>query len=1271
MTHEARAFVPLGLLARLETQAPVASLFGSVLLADLSDFTGLTEALTRRADADGAEQVGREINQAMAPVIDAVTSAGGEVVKFAGDGLLCVFVATDQQGHQRAAERAAARVAAVVVIGPAGTQHRFRVAVVHGPLQLVQLGGHAGRLELVASGPAVAAAQLKVAQTLPGSVAPVLLLAPDRAGPAKAGPAPDESSVRALDYLPTYVRARLSSHAAEWLQEMRTLTLCFVGLQADVDAALGAARVLQAVVDGHGGQLLRLGIEGSQLVAELAFGLAVGPAAAGPVDALSCARRLSEELPGAQVGLSTGRVLLGPVGTAVRRQLTTLGQAVILAARLMQQAAPGSVLVDATTHAALGPRFEGEQLHLQLKGMGECEAWRLAGWADAAAAPPAPLRGRDDELQALRRWLDGAAARPVLIRGAAGLGKSSLCRHLADELAGRGLRGWVTQATPVGRDTPYAGLQSVLAPWCGLGATVEPVTRLREVANQVLGDADRAPLLADALGVAMPDTPHTRALRGPVRAAHIRDALMALFAARQADSAVLVDDAHWLDSASGTLLQRVVAELPALRLVVVSRALPGQEPAALAGIVAGPTLVLDLAPLAPEPVAALVAARLGVLAVPAHLARWVVERARGNPFFAEELVATLVARGLLEATDGTLQRVPDEDTLRALPPLATIESALEQRIDALPVDDAIVLKVASVVGLRFQREQLAELAPAGTALDAVLQRLAAAELTQAEGDGRHAFRHRYTQETAYDMLTRARQRDLHRRTAAWYQGHADTTSPKVMGELAHHWYAAQEWAEAVPWLERAGQQALLTGADREAATHFERALTAGAEQPPERRAAWQRQLAQALFGLGEVESVARRARAAVELVNGALPASRAGWLLHIGALALRRLLRIGAPRRGSAVLTEGSRAAGLLAEAAYFRNQPEVMIGAALLAVELAERAPAAAPVSVAFGMVGVVAGMARLRATAERLLAHGRALARQAEDPFQEGVAWFYTGMYHACRGRWVDSRHAVDEALARTERLRADTQSGFQLTLAATNALYTSDYAEARGWMRTVHARAERAANVQQIGWSLNVTAVADLHQGRLDDALARSAQAREIFLRERDLVSLIISEGVQCAALARACRFDEALAAAQRAAALVAQAQPTTWGQLEGFAGPCEALLLVRLQPGSRAPLPGDALRTCLASLRRFAWVFPFGRARLAWISALACQARGQRGAALRALRQALTLAQRHGMPFEEMRALELQLVMQGTEPGLQARLQGLRHRLQVVYPAVQGV
>lgn len=1258
------AFAPMRLLGRVPQDGSAVVLGGTVLLADLSDFTGLTEALTAAAGSHGGEWVGRKLNSALTPVIDAVIDCGGEVVKFSGDGLLCVFA--DGEDSAGKALMAAHRIDPIRVDGPTGVVHAFRTALASGEVALASVGGQQGRRELVAIGAAVERALQLLSGVRPGCHEVARGVHRHVYTPRL----PQEVSADA--YLPDYVKARIALVDDTWLHELRTLTLAFTAQEIDFDAdSLQpiASRVQRSVLR-HGGQLLRFNVENSRLIAEVAFGLAVGGAATEAAHALQWALALGAECPRAHTGIAAGRVLLGPIGPAQRRQLTTLGSPVNLAARLMQRAAAGEVLVDDVAWDAAKARFEGRQDTAELKGLGRKVFWRLdAPRAAPSVDPTESLFGREPETHALRAALDAHGTNgPIVIEGEAGIGKSRLRRWLVGELRSRDIPVWAGAGTTVGRDMPYAALAETIALLCTAVGGSTDETGLRRTAETTLQDAELSPLFADAIGISLRDSDLTRRMTGQVRAENIRQALTALFASQigATGCALVVDDAHWLDSATWSLLQRVASDLPALRLVVLTRPLGTNSPPELKQLRQSAALLLPLTTLPAAEISALMAHRIGISALPDPLARWSVERARGNPFFAEELASMLLAEGCVEVKDGFVVRTADSSRLRALGQVTTIEAALEQRIDRLAVQDAIVLKMASVIGPAFGLDALAHLASQPVAeLTKTAHRLIDADMAVSLGGERYGFRHRYTQEAAYEMLPDAERRRLHRRTAQWFEARLGADADERISELAHHWFASGDRLEAAHWLEAAGARALRTGADREAATHFERALSVAQGQPPARVTAWHRQLARALFGTGEVQRVAHHARAALEQLLHAVPRKPAGWASMAAWRALARWCGIPKtlPDADANHLLEGARAAGLLAESAYFLHAPEMMVGSAFLAVDLAERTPDAAPVSAAYGMLGTVAGMSRLHGVAERYLTRARALSQGAGDDYQLGVAWFYTGMYHACAGQWDASLEAARKALALTERLNADMQSGFELTLIASNALYTSDYGRSRECMGTVRRRAERSSNLQQLGWSHNVIAVADLHQRHYDLALEGSWRAHNIFDVERDLVSLIISEGVQCAALARSDRIDEALKASARAEAMIAGAKPTTWGQLEGFAGPCEALALAAMaSEGGGRELRGR-FRQALRSLRLFVWVFPFGKPRYLWLCGLSALSNGRAKRAHRLLQRAAAAARHWQMPFEELRASELllPLLRPVDQPDLAKRIDALKERV----------
>lgn len=1249
----ARPFVPMRLLGLLGGSSAVC-VPAAVLAADLSDFTGLTETLTRLASHAGGELLGRELHQALAPAVDTVMEHGGDVVKFAGDGLLCVFPGNDTQ----AAEQAAAAIAALEVRGPSGSCHRFRLAVTHGHVTLQRVGGHGGRYELVARGAAIEQAQREAGPGHSGLPPATSRLSP--ASPDASPPPVDEQLLDPACYLPAHVRDRLNAGLAQWLREVRTLTIVFAAfdLTDDLSELQPCAFRCQAAVQGHAGQLLRLGVEGRTLVAEIAFGLANGPHVAGVAVALRCAAAMAATPTGCRVGVSTGRVLLGPIGSSARMQLTSLGSAVNLAARLMQQARRGEALVDEATWAAGGgAAWAGERRSAVLKGLGERTHYRLQAEAPQVPQADHALLGRDELCAAVRQVLSARepTARPIVIQGEAGIGKSRFARWLTAELQASGIPVWTALSTPVGQHTPYASLAPAIADMCGLAPEQRGEASLDDVAARLLGDTSRSELLQDALGLTRAGTNAAPSTSGQVRADNIREALLALFTA-VGPAALVIEDAHWLDSTSWLLLQRLPEEVSTLRVVIVTRPLAEEEPAALSAIRAHAALVLDLAPLGESETAAVVARQLRVDELPQELSHWINERVRGNPFFAQELSAALATVATLPIEGRRFTRSPSAAELEALKLAHTIERTVEQRIQLLGVEDAVVLKLASVIGPSFGLEELSELSERAdpALLLPVINRLMAAGMAVPMGTGRYAFRHGYTHETAYNMLPEDQQWELHARMAGWLERSVGGGTEDRAGDLAHHWHRAQRWEQAANWLERAGQRALSTGADSEAVGHFEKALGLAIEQPAGRLAAWRRQLAQALFGLGQVERVAEEARQAFSLVSRPLPRQPGGWARLAMTTAAKRLgsRLVGQtrtvmwrdPQRRWDEL-EASRAAALMAESAYFDNKPEMMLASALLAVDMAERTGLVAPVSTAYGMLAVVLGMARMHNTAHRYLDRARTLAEDAQDPYQQGVAWFYAGIYHGCLGDWQASLQACRRGLALTDAQGAYMLSGRQLTIIATNALYTSDYDDTRNWMETMRLRAQRLSNVQQVGWSGNVVSVADLHQGRYADAITRAERSRDIFVRNPDPISLTISEGVRCAALARSGQMADALRGADRAAERIVHARPTTWGQLEGYAGPCEVYAMAVEQGLHKVSELQPRLSGALSALRMFAWVFPFGRARYHRLRAQLSLADGHTRSADHHLALSIATAKRFNMPYEEWQAMRVRAAMPG--------------------------
>jgi predicted ATPase len=184
----------------------------------------------------------------------------------------------------------------------------------------------------------------------------------------------------------------------------------------------------------------------------------------------------------------------------------------------------------------------------------------------------------------------------------------------------------------------------------------------------------------------------------------------------------------------------------------------------------------------------------------AEVCAFVIERAEGNPFFAEELVHSLVEQGVLaRERDGALRRVGSLDDAR-LPP--TVQALLAARIDALPGDAKHVLQIAAVIGKRFGEAPLRAALEGEIDLASAFAALERAELVRREPAGDFSFAHPLTQEVAYAIQLQDARVRRHRRGAALQALHADRLGQHA-AEIARHFGRRRQAYETREWRRRA------------------------------------------------------------------------------------------------------------------------------------------------------------------------------------------------------------------------------------------------------------------------------------------------------------------------------------------------------------------------------------------------------------------------------------------------------------------------------------
>jgi class 3 adenylate cyclase len=762
-----RTYVPEFLASRfLARQKPldapgIERFPAAILFADVSGFTPLAERLAQRGPA-GAEELSGLLNAYFGQLTALIAAHAGEVITFAGDGLLAAWPAIDEDlaVSTRRVGQAALAVRAALHDYDAGDGVRLslRLGVGAGEVMALHVGGVGGRWRLLLSGAPllqVSRAEQRAApgeavfspqawelvrdactgQILPGGYLRLTTADASRVPRALSRPI-QELGEAAHAYVPEVVRARLAAGQVEWLAELRRVTALFLNL-LDADPAAAdqleplqlVMATVQPILQRYEGSLKQVVVDDKGLTLIAVFGLPPlahedDPARATRA-ALAVQAALRELGVRCAIGLATGRAFCGAVGSEVHREYDVIGEVMNLAARLMQ-AAPDTILCDGATYRAARSCLRFLDLPaISVKGKtAPVTVYRPVEPARKPDGPRAML-GRGDERVTLAerlRALEEHTSGLVVIEGEPGIGKSRLLADLLERAHARGVRNLTGAGDAIEKTTPYHAWRPIFAELMGLAGGEDVEQRRTRVLAHVQIDpalARLAPLLNSVLPLDLPDNELTAQLTGEVRADNTRQLLVQLLqppaatpAGRAAPLLIVLDDAHWLDSASWALARQVVAQVRPLLLVLAARPMIEPLPDDYRRLRKDPSIEhLRLEPLGPQDTLALVCDRLGVSRLPEPVAALIQERAQGNPFFSEELAYALRDAGLLRITDATCTIAPDAGALSAMSFPDTMHGVVAARIDRLAPGHELTLKVASVVGRLFAFRLLRDVHP--------------------------------------------------------------------------------------------------------------------------------------------------------------------------------------------------------------------------------------------------------------------------------------------------------------------------------------------------------------------------------------------------------------------------------------------------------------------------------------------------------------------------------------------------------------------------------
>ena len=534
-------------------------------------------------------------------------------------------------------------------------------------------------------------------------------------------------------------------------------------------------------------------------------------------------------------GINSGVVITGDLHDD--RASGPLGDTVNVAARLQSLAASGEVLIGPETYTMVKSRFAFADLgERELKGRSQAvHVRRIEGFASEAKVPSrraGAFVGRHEELGilvgAVDRLHDGASS-VISVCAEAGAGKTRLLeevrRHLADDVIWLEGRAYAYTA-----DIPYSPVIDLLSGAAGIdeGDSAQEVRhKLSSMVERNLpGDEAVMPVLIHLYDPASAEsTVDLESFRSM-----LLTALASLIRAvsRRGPTVVCLQDLHWVDPSTVDLIRQLTTIVDAPFVMICNfrpgftLGVPGER-------------VVKLTELSGRQTREQLQSLLETDELRPGLLDAVTDRTEGNPFFAEEIVNSLIETDVLAREDSgwVLRRRIDE---LALP--STIRGLIAARIDGLDLVRRRVLREVSVVGREFLYRLVRSVSTEPDELDGSLGILAAADLIRekvGDPDLEYIFKHALTQEVAYEGLLRRDRQQLHERVGRAIESQLGDRVDEFVETLAYHFQRSGQVVDAVGYLRRAARRALERYSMIECHNHYRAAYNLLTHEDPEDR----------------------------------------------------------------------------------------------------------------------------------------------------------------------------------------------------------------------------------------------------------------------------------------------------------------------------------------------------------------------------------------------------------------------------------------------------
>jgi class 3 adenylate cyclase/tetratricopeptide (TPR) repeat protein len=1294
---------------------------GSALLADISGFTRLTAELGETlGPRRGAEEITLLLNKVFGPITASIDRYGGSITAFGGDSVIAWF--SDDDGY--AATTVAVELTDIVrslrdtAPGSASSELDIKVAVASGSSIRMRVGDPVrGYMDLMV-GKAIDALAAETEGIQAGDVAvspQVAAALGDRAvmvtkteGGRERRLVTDMNRRAALTtkvnlfvgdiagaehWLLPLVRHHLEEGVAGLMSQLREVVAMFLGFtpsgkSSEDDAEEFARFVSQAVevIAGFEGMVLQALADEKGYHLYAVFGASIShedELRRAVVAALEIVAGANNGTPQARAGIAAGTAFVGVYGGPHRMTYGTLGPGVNLAARLMEQAPPGAVYVPEEVGTARGLDIEfTEAGTVQLHGVSHPVTIFQTGptqrrpLRERRLRAAARLIGREEERSVLATalaHLHKGEGGVVIVEGPAGIGKTHLLLDLVEQAGRAGSEVIFASGEEIEHATALFAWRSVLSQLFGSNAAEAEIALLSFI-DEAPWRAERVGLLRSVLASPVEDTYLTAGMDPELRLENTQQLIAAIVrdVPRLAPLILVLDDGHWMDSASWAMAERVAREVPSVLVVIGTRPFLGATEAPDEY-----TTLLDddstkhivLHELEPAEALELVEICLGVESLPGPVSEMIIEQADGHPYFSEEIAFALRDAGLLIVENGESRLAPEVHDLGGIDLAHNVQELITGRFDRLSVLEQNVLKVASVIGREFSLQAVTAIYPTANVdvdqMRETLESLIPVDLIHPvpEVEDRYRFRHAITRDIAYGMLLYSQRHDLHRAVARWMEGENGADLDAVLAPLAYHYRnslspssSGDDVDRALDYLSRAGRKSLRSFAHREAIGFLSDAVALatgeggrgdlaqvklGHTVPDRMRARWEQDLAEAHLGMGRVDQSAAHFERSLELHGHPMGRGKIGvgarLLPAIALQAGHRVLGAGArplePEQ-RADLIEAATAYERLMKIYYYANDPGSLITAALSGLNLAERAGTSPVLARIYANMSIVAGIIPLHRLARTYQRRSREVADQVDRLPEHAWVRLATSVYGVGVGEWGLVEPELRESYDMYKRLSDSRQM-------AENLGTTGQMLTAQGRFTEVYSLGEELrelgasrddAQAEMWGWLYQGTGL--LRKGDPGEALVRLRKGESLLHAGVGGANVGWLHGVMAETYWRLGNRDRARAAAASAAESLYAERPGVVFALDGFTGAAELFFgLWAGAPSRSSSAAKDAAERATKKLIGYSKVFPIGEPAALRYSGRVKEHRGDPRSAQSTWEKALERARELKMPFEE--------------------------------------